>query len=152
MSRALVVAPLARDLSAIPNTVRIPGAANATKQAWDTLERERIEALNDATLVLYATFQSIPLALKKLLVRVRRYDTAACLPTVTTVPGPDGIPMPTPDWKRLADCGSGDFLKVKSNGVPATKAATALVAGDRPQEWSPIHRWAGNPGDTLGDA
>lgn len=130
-NRALVTAPVARDLSAEhPNTVRVPGATNGTLQAWDTLDEDYW--LTDGTVTVYPTLATVPLALRRYVVQVLRYD--------------DALASTNPAWRRLIDCTVADFVKT-SNGI---KAATTLVAGDRPLEWDLLHRWAGNPAETLG--
>lgn len=137
MSRCLIVAPLARDLSLEHgDTVRVPGAATATVQWWDSLAAEYWTALADAALTIYTKLAAIPLALKKHLVRVKRYDDV----TASTGAG----------WKHLTDCGTLDFITVVNTGVTTVKAVTTLIAGDRPVEWVPMHHWFGHPGETLG--
>lgn len=138
-NRAIIVAPLGRDLSLeVRDTVMVPGANNGVKQLWDTLDQDAWVAKSDADLSGYGTVQSVPNALKRYLIQVRRYDSVLAL-------------EPSARWARFVDCGALDFLRVVNNGVVSVKAASTLVAGDRPTEWDLLHRWLGNIAETLGD-
>lgn len=135
-NRAIVVAPVARDLFAESGrpVVRIPGATNGTSQLWDTLDQDYFVDLNDPQLSGYGTVQAIPLAVRKYVLQFATYPTVAAL----------GVGV----WKRWADCTALDFIKT-NNGV---KAVTTLAGGDRPSEWDLLHRWLGNVAETLGSA
>lgn len=140
-ARCLLVAPVSRDLAAeFPNrdVVRVPGASTATLQAWDTLNEHYFTALADPGITIYGTLQSIPNAVRRYLVQFQTYDSV--------------LANSSPTLKRWIDCTALDFIKVRNNGVDSTKAVTALIAGDRPREWEPMHRWMGNVHETLGDA
>lgn len=135
-NRAIIVAPVGRDLSLeVRDTVMVPGATNGVKQLWDTLDQDAWVAKNDPTLSGYGRMAQVPNAVKRHIIQVRRYDDATCDES-------------TAAWKRFADCEATDFIKLKAGGV---KAATALLAGDRPAEWDLLHRWLGNVAETLGD-
>src|SRR4051812_34733146 len=107
MSRALITAPIARDLTAEHpegSIARIPGASNGTLVGYDTLDAAFWLALNDAALTVYTTVQSVPLAVRKYLVRFLTYsDAGATL---------------NPTWKRWLDCTALDFIKT-NNGIKA---------------------------------
>jgi hypothetical protein len=135
-NRCLITAPVARDLGTEhPNTVRVPGATNGVLQVWDSLDQDYWVSLVDAALTIYATFNAVPNVIKKYVLQVMRYDTAA--KDVTGV------------MKRLADCGVNDNFEVTNAGVVSMKKLGTLVAGDRPTEWEPMHRWLGNIAETL---
>lgn len=137
MSRGLVVAPVARDLSAEhTNTVLVPGATNGTVQGWDTLDVEYWIALGDAVLTVYSALNTIPNAVKLYLFQVIRYDDTTLDPA-------------TARWVRAKNLAVGDFVKVLNGGNPVTRNGS-LQAGDRPQEWDLMHHWSGKPMDTLG--
>ena len=145
-SRAIVTAPVARDLlqEAIDaqvaiDIVRVPGASNGTLQAWDTLDQGVLTAYaaTDPALTVYPTFQSLPLALKKFVIQVYSYNSAAAVAGTRAL-------------KRAQDCTAADWIKVTNGGVASVKQASALVAGDRPTEWEPMHSWSGNVLETLG--
>lgn len=141
MSRALLVAPVARDLAAefpAVSVVPVPGATNGVLRAWDTLNETFFVALADAQITVYPTLQSIPNAVRRYLVQFQTYDSAAA--------------TSAPAWKRWIDCTAADYIRVRNAGVPSVKAVTTLVAGDRPQEWDVLHRWQGNVEETLGEA
>lgn len=134
-NRAVITAPAARDLYAEhPDhfIARIPGATNGTLQAWDTLDEDFWTSLADPQLTIYGTLAAIPLAVKKYLVRVLRYDDAAC--------------TLNPFYVRAASLGAGDSWKLVAGGT----RTGAPQAGDRPSEWVPAHEWFGKAADTLG--
>lgn len=137
-NRALITAPVARDLfeEFRRPVVRIPGGTNGVLQLWDTLDEDFFVERADPALTIYPDLPSIPLAIRKYAVQFKCYDSA--------------LAANAPVLKRWVDCTALDFIKVKNGGVPAVKAVTLLVAGDRPQEFELMHQWSGNVADTLG--
>jgi hypothetical protein len=133
MARAIVTASAARNIAAIyagVALVKIPGATNGVVQAWDTNDANLLIGLGglDADLTFYTDRASIPRALWPYLVQVRRSDSAGGAVNIA--------------WKRLADCGAGDFFRIVGGG---TRTLATLAAGERPLDTRPVHVWAGTP-------
>lgn len=135
-NRALLSAPVARDLYAEHpdwSVAIIPALTNGILQGWDTLDEDHWAALADPQITIYPDLNSLPTVLKQRAIRVRCYSNVGAT---------------TFRWyRRPIDIVTGDFWKLAAGGV----RNGAPVGGDRPLEWVPIHHWAGNPGDTLGN-
>jgi hypothetical protein len=143
MSRAIIAAPVDRDLwtEYDGRAWRIPNATNGVLQAWCTNEREFFAALpvaerQDCT--WYTRRADVPAALRPYLIVVLRVSTRNGDPATATP-------------KQLGLCGTSDFFRVRSStDVISVKLRSEMVAGDRPVDWSPVHRWFG-VADDLGD-
>lgn len=138
MSRAILFAPVAMNLRALyaGNVVRIEGATNGVKQAWDTMDREFYEELADPAIEIRTRRQDLPRSILPYLVLVLRSDSISA--------------SVNPEYKRMADCGAGDFFRVQDSGnVVRVRSGTTVLNSDTPLDRAPAHEWQGVV-DTMG--
>lgn len=133
MARGLILAPVAIDVAArFPNlpVVKIPGATDGTRQVWDTLDAERADALG---LRVRTGYEDVPWGLRIFLLQVRRSDSQTANTNLA--------------WKRLSDCGAGDWIRVadRTAGTISRKRRGQIgFVQDVLVNVRPWHRWAGS--------
>lgn len=127
MGRAVVTAPVARDLTTesawkLADPVFIENGTNGTLQGWFCADSDAalLAAQGDAAVTVYTSLMTMPTAIRQRLVWVYRSD----VPT-TTLAG-----AVNPSWKRVWDCGASDYFVVRRAGVLVAVLKSQLQAGD----------------------
>ena len=140
MSRAILTAPVARNLTAEfrRNVIKIPDATNGVLQAWDTMDREFYIELADPDITIYTRRQDVPAAIRSYLIMVRVLPSAVVFASIQW----DNAP-----YKRFVECGAADYMRIVGGTV---KTRPTFAGGDKPLDWTTVHNWAGVP-DELGE-
>ena len=156
MARAIITAPVARDLASEYHLAyKIPGATNGVLQAWDTNNREFFAALSvdeRADLTAYTRRVDVPAALRPYLIAVLRSDsrTQSINSRYIQLASAQSAAYQRPTASGLVNV-PGDFFRVRSSvGVVSVKLRNEMVAGDKPVDWFTIHDWLGIV-DDLGE-
>lgn len=133
MSRAILTAPVARNLQLEFgfNIVKVLDATNGVLQAWDTMDREFYQDLNDPEINIYTRRIDVPAAIRPYLIMVRVLGVGTLFNSLLWDEAP---------FKRYADCGPADYFRIVGGLV---KNKSQVVAGDRPRDWTSVHDWQG---------
>lgn len=150
MKRAIIVAPIARQLDKDfieLNILKLVRATNGTLQAWSTPDGDDPRLAQDAALTIYTTFSSMPVALKRVLVLVRRSD--------------DPTKWLNDFYKYIADLDATDYVRTWSRltgvvgniGPITAKLASTMLTTDRyvRADCQFSQKWFGVSDDSLGD-